>query len=114
MPRKKAVVPKVQAHFWIPLELKAALDLKLCSELEGRVPLGKQSEHIIRLIKQDLEWETLELMAFGFPQGYFVQGPPAFITALRAHLTELHRTVASERSLAKTNLFVGKAPDAVA
>lgn len=112
MPRKKAAVPKSLLKAYIPLDLRARLDLALVSELEGRVPLGQYSQRVEGMIREYLDWDTLDLMAYGFPQGYFVRGPRSFIQSLKAHLEELHRTMTQKGGLTPTNVKV-EAPDAV-
>lgn len=87
MPRQKAAVPKVLLKAWIPLELRAKLDLALVSEVEGRVPLGEISEFVIALLRQHFEGESLDLAPFGFQPGFRVYGPKEMVAALRARLT---------------------------
>lgn len=91
MARKKAVVPKALLKAWVSLELKARLGLLLISEVEGRIPLGKISEHVERVLTQDLDWKALDLHPFGLPQGYFVRGPEPFVKALECMIQELHK-----------------------
>jgi hypothetical protein len=87
MPRTKAVTPKSLLKAWIPQEMRAKLDLKLFSDLEGRVPLGDYSKYVEQLIRQDLEWAKLDLGLFGGSLGFFVIGPKAMIDELRSRLT---------------------------
>ena len=86
MARPKAAVPKALLKAKISQELRAKIDLELFSDLEGRVPLGKYSELVETLLKQHLEWGTLQLSVYGLPDGYYVRGPRAMLDELRRRL----------------------------
>lgn len=82
LPRKPAVVPKQLLKAWIPLELRARLDLLLHSELEGRVPLGRYSAFVAERLREHFEWVEIDLALYGFPQGYFTRAPKEMAAAL--------------------------------
>lgn len=90
MPRQKAVTPKRLLKAWIALELRAKMELELVSELESRIPLGKISEFIEGLMRAHFEHQRLDLAAYGLPAGYFIQGPPEMVAAVKASLETYH------------------------
>lgn len=81
--KPKSAIEKVKMTLWLPLEVRAALDLHLVSDLEGRVPHGAYIEFFSARTKEYLEWETLDLGLFGGPAGYFVKGPKEMIQYLK-------------------------------
>lgn len=85
MSRNK-VLPFDRVLIHIPIDLRAKMSLELYSELEGRIPYGKQSALIAQLLREHFESERLDLQPFGFPEGYFVKGPKAMIEKLRTWL----------------------------
>lgn len=86
MSRKPAAIPGVRLTLWLPLPLRSKLDLELVSEVESRVPRGDYSKFFIARIQEHFEWETLQLKALGFPDGYFVRGPREMIQTLQEQL----------------------------
>lgn len=85
--RRKKVIPSVRLNLALPITLRSQIDLKLFSDLEGRVPEGAYQKLFSRLIRQDLEWKELPLEPFGFPSGMFVAGPEQAIESLKQVLT---------------------------
>jgi hypothetical protein len=54
MPRPKKIVRPVEKRISLPEDLVAQVELKLWSELEGKVPFGAWQEYLVRLIRKDL------------------------------------------------------------
>lgn len=54
MPRPLKTVRPVEKRISLPEDLVAQVNLKLWSELEGKVPFGAWQEYLVRLIQQDL------------------------------------------------------------
>jgi len=54
----KAVRP-IEKRVSLPETLVAAVELKLWSELEGRVPFGAWQAYLVRLIEADLKQNAL-------------------------------------------------------
>lgn len=89
MPRPSK--PTERLNLRIPLELKARLDLLLVSELEARVPYGDYTNFFSERLREFLEWKTLDLSPYGFPQGYFIRGPKEMVESLELKLRkDLH------------------------
>lgn len=86
MPRPKSAVPTVLLKAMIPLEQRAKVDLLLCSDLEGRIPLGDISKFVSARLTEYFDWEVLDLAPFGFAPGTFVKGPKTFVDGLRERL----------------------------
>jgi len=55
MPRPLKTVRPVEKRISLPEDLVAQVNLKLWSELEGKVPFGAWQEYLVRLIQQDLQ-----------------------------------------------------------
>lgn len=89
MPRTKGQEKRL-LKAWIPLDLRARLDLELVSAIEGRIPLGDISEFVTARLKEWFESDTLDLSLYGFPAGYFVRGPAAMIVLLKQRLEKTH------------------------
>jgi hypothetical protein len=70
----------------LPLDLRTQLDLALYSEVESCVPHGEYTKFFSERVREHFGWTTLELKAFGFPEGYFVRGPREMIETLKAAL----------------------------
>lgn len=54
MPRPKRTIRPTYLNLAIPEDVRVLLDLRLYSELEGRVPHGAYSEYVCRLIRADI------------------------------------------------------------
>ena len=54
MPKPKRTVRPTYLNLAVPENIRAVLDLRLYSELEGRVPHGAYSQYICALIMKDL------------------------------------------------------------
>lgn len=90
MPKPKPVTPKVKLTLWLPLELRANIDLMLASELEGRVPHGEYAKFFEQLLRDYLDSKTINLSLYGFPPGYYVRGPKEMAVVLETALKEQH------------------------
>lgn len=55
MPRPLKTVRPVEKRISLPEDLVAQVNLKLWSELEGKVPFGAWQEYLVRLIQKDLQ-----------------------------------------------------------
>lgn len=88
MPRKAEIDRPVKLHTALPESLRTRLDLFLWSEVEGKVPKGKHQEFIIARIVAFFNSRRLELQPYGFPEGFFVEGPKEMIEALEARMKE--------------------------
>jgi hypothetical protein len=88
MPRRPAVVPSEQLCVRLPADIRGWLDIYLFSEIEGRVPFGAYQAFLSRKIREEREWKQLSLEPYGFPQGFFVVGPPTMLDTLRAALKQ--------------------------
>lgn len=86
MPRPASATPKSLFRAYLPLELRAKIDLALFSELEGKVPLGDYSAFLEARIREYFEWEVLDLEPYGHPAGHFVKAPRAMIEWLKKDL----------------------------
>lgn len=85
---RRSLIEKVVLNLWLPLDVRAKLDLHLVSGLEGRVPYGAYSEFFSERVREHLEWTVLPLEAYGLAPGYFVKGPKDMIEKLKAVLEE--------------------------
>lgn len=72
-----------------PESIMARLDLFLFSEVEGRVPKGAYQSFFLDRIHEFFGHRRLDLAPFGFPQGFYVQGPRGMIDSLENHLKGL-------------------------
>lgn len=72
----------------LPESVRGRLDIHLFSEAQGRVPKGAYQEFLEERINEFFAWKILDLHPFGFPEGYFIKGPPVMIQALEQHLKE--------------------------
>lgn len=86
MPRRPDVDPPVELGLMLPTSVRAKLDLHLFSELEGRVPKGAYRSFFLERIAEFFMHKTLDLGAYGFPQGFTVRGMPAVIDELEERL----------------------------
>ena len=58
MPRPRKAIRPVEKNISLPQDLVLRVDLKLWSELEGKVPFGAWQRYVEGLIRADLEeWE---------------------------------------------------------
>jgi len=89
MARRAAIIPKEQFHVSMDAGLKQKLELFLWSEVEGRVPKGAQSEFTETRFREFFEHGRLNLERFGFPPGYFVNGPKEMLVELSKRLESL-------------------------
>ena len=55
MPRHKAVVRNIYKTVCLDEDVVVAVDLKLWSEIEGRVPFGAWKKYLTDLVKNDLQ-----------------------------------------------------------
>lgn len=83
MPRRPNVIPSTQLCVMLPEDIRGWLDLRLFSEVEGRVPLGAYQEFFARKIREEKEWGTLILDAYGAPPGNFISGPKESLDVLK-------------------------------
>lgn len=90
MGRKALPVPSVKLTTSLDSELMTKLDLRLWSEVEGRIPQGAYKAHLERLLREDFETKRLDLSPYiGSPLGAVeVRGHPASIEALIKHFTQ--------------------------
>lgn len=51
MPRPKKTIRTVSVHISLPEDLTAKVQLHLFSDVEGKVPFGKQAEFFTSLVK---------------------------------------------------------------
>lgn len=58
MPRPRRTIRPTSLLTSIPEDLRARLDLKLYSPIEGRIPHGAYSEYLCTLIRADLDKTT--------------------------------------------------------
>lgn len=86
MPRKPEVDRPTRLELKLPESLRTRLDLYLFSELEGRVPKGKYQEFFAERVRAFFGNAKLDLAPFGFPAGYYVEGPKDMIRALQERL----------------------------
>ena len=85
MPRRPNIIPKHKLTLWVPEDLKARMDLKLFSSLEGKIPLGSYTDYFAQLLRQDLDWEVLDLSPFtgAQPGTQIIAGPPTSLQRLK-------------------------------
>jgi len=86
MPRPSSVIPYVKVHITIPVPMKAEMDLRHYSELEGRVPYGIQRGFVIEALDRALHDESIDLAPFDSslqPGTTIVRGSPVSIRALK-------------------------------
>lgn len=88
---KKFAQPKIPLRLWLESDLRVRLDLMLFSDLEGRVPHGDYTRFFGRLLREYLDWEQLDMTAYGFPAGYFVKGPKEMVQKMRERLEAIER-----------------------
>lgn len=91
MARPAALKPMRRLHTSLDADLLTRLDLHLWSALESRVPHGAYQEFLTARITEWFNRATIDLAMYipGIRQGaYVVQGTPASIARLHAHLTE--------------------------
>lgn len=92
MPKQKSLTPKVVLNLWLPLEVRAKVDLALYSDFEGRVPKGDYSAFFESRVREYFDWQKLDLAPIGFPPGYFVKGPKEMIERLKLVLENINVT----------------------
>lgn len=86
MPRPLNATSKVMFRAYLPIDLKAKLDLALFSPLEGKVPHGDYSAFFESRLREHFEWSSLDLEPYGGLAGEFVRGPSDMIERLRMKL----------------------------
>lgn len=86
MPKQAALVPNEHLHIRIEPSLKQRVDLLLFSSTEGRIPKGAHKEFVEARLREWFDYTKISLTAYGFPEGFFVSGPPEMIDALRKRL----------------------------
>jgi hypothetical protein len=52
MPTPRNIIPTVNFHVMLPIDLKLKLDLYLFSELENRVPKGAYQRFLVGLLRE--------------------------------------------------------------
>lgn len=97
MPRKPNLDRPTRLELKLPETLRARLDLYLFSELEGRVPKGKYLEFFAERVRVFFGNAKLDLSPFGFPQGYYVEGPKDMIRALQERLVAYEHEKAAKK-----------------
>lgn len=88
MPRPSNPIPSVQMLVRVPQDLWARLTAYLFSELEGRIPYGKQGEFVCERIREFFSLKQLDLAPYtGLEPGLFVvSGDAMSIEILRNKL----------------------------
>lgn len=81
MARYKNVIPSRQLCLMIPEDVLGWLQLYLYSEFEGRVPHGAYQQFFMRKIREEKEWERIEL-----GDGSILAGSPEAINRLKGYL----------------------------
>lgn len=61
MPKPANLDRPTHLKFAIPESLRTRLDLRLYSEVEGRVPHGAYSDYLCSLIREDLDKQPQEI-----------------------------------------------------
>lgn len=88
MPRRPNLDRPTKLEIHLPESIRSELDLRLFSELEGRVPLGSYSRFFLSLLHDAFKSRKLDLEPYGFPQGFFVSGPKEMIDSLERRLQQ--------------------------
>lgn len=89
MGRPASITPREHFHITMDAALKQKVDLFLYSEVEGRIPKGEQSKFTEARFREFFDHGTLTLDRFGFPPGYYVNGPRAMLEELVKRLEKL-------------------------
>jgi len=76
MPRRPSVIRPTSLHISLPEDVRVKLDLLLYSPIEQRIPRSAYQEFFAERIREFLGWRRLTLEPYGYPQGYFIAGPP--------------------------------------
>jgi hypothetical protein len=79
MPSKPSIIRPSHINLSIPETVRAKLDLMLYSPLEGRVPKGAYQKFFLERLTEFFGWRRLDLTPYGFPQGFFIAGPPEML-----------------------------------
>ena len=89
MSRRPNAVPTVPLNTVLPLDVHTKLTLQLYSDLEGRVPHGKYSEFLTKLLREAWAEQSLDLAPWlGCAAGALqVRGTPEAITRLKGILS---------------------------
>ncbi len=98
MPRRPEVDRPTSLHLKLPESVRGRLDLFLFSELEGRVPKGRYQEFIIERVKAFFDYAKLDLAPFGFPAGYFIEGPKDMIAEVQRYLVSQRTIIVTDTS----------------
>lgn len=88
MPRKPAVIPSTRVEIQLPQDLAGRLTLELWSDVEGRVPYGRQSEFIAQRLREYFARARIDLAEVvpGLQPGiHFLVGERDTIELLRRH-----------------------------
>lgn len=91
MARPQHIDRPVTLHITLPATTRAKLDLFLFSEVEGRVPHGAYAAFLRDRIEEYLGNARLDLGLYGFPAGYWTQGPKEMIELLKVRLEGVQR-----------------------
>lgn len=89
MGRPPGITPREHFHITMDASLKQKVDLFLFSEVEGRIPKGAQSQFAEARFREFFDSGTLTLDRYGFPPGYFVNGPREMLVELAKRLEKL-------------------------
>lgn len=71
--------------------LLTQLDLHLYSELESRIPKGAYKAFLEDRLREFFSWRRVPIAHLGFPEGFFVAGPPEMLSALENHIKTLQK-----------------------
>lgn len=82
MPRKRNIDRPTRLELKLPESVRTRLDLFLFSEVENKVPKGEYQKFFTERTVAFFQNARVELEAFGFPVGYYVEGPKEMIAAL--------------------------------
>ena len=82
MPRPPNIIRPTLLHLALPKDIREKVDGHLYSELEGRVPKGAYQRFFMERIHEFFSWSRLDLTPYGFPQGFYVAGPPEILEKL--------------------------------
>lgn len=86
MPRQPDIIRPTALHISLPENVRGRLDLILYSALEGRIPKGAYQRFFIQRIQEFFAWRRLDLAPYGFPDGYYISGPPEMLEVVEHKL----------------------------
>lgn len=93
MPRPPAIRPTSAINTHLDEELRTRLDLKLFSEVEGRIPTGAYKRFFETQIRKFFSFRQLDLAPFvgSQPGERLVEGPEETIELLKSYLERSER-----------------------